>query len=58
MDKGQLISKELFAILKFFQKNEQNNSIIALLGKKRRICLFVFWKNRWLEKTITTLSDL
>ena len=28
--KGQLISKEL----QFFQKNEQNNSILVLLGKK------------------------
>ena len=29
--KGQLISKQLFGILEFFQKNERNNSIIVLL---------------------------
>ena len=57
--KGQLISKRLFAILEFFQKNKQNNSIIVLLlGKKTRIRSFIFWKNRQLEKNITTLSDL
>ena len=33
--KGQLISKGLFTLLEFFQKNERNNSIIVLLlGKK------------------------
>ena len=37
-------------------KNEQNNLIIVLLGKKKRIRSFVFWKNRRLEKNITTLS--
>ena len=53
----------LFGILKFFQKNEWNNSIIVLLvgltvRQKKRIRSFVFWKNRRLEKNITTLSDL
>ena len=32
--KGQLTSKGLFDTLEFLQKNEQNNSIIVLLGKK------------------------
>ena len=32
--KGQLISKGFFLILEFFQKKEQNNSIIVLSGKK------------------------
>ena len=49
---GQLISKGLFAILKFFQKNERNNSIIVLLGKKTNL-FFVFleeslaWKKHY-----------
>ena len=34
MFKGQLILKGLFGILEIFQKNKQNNTIIALLGKK------------------------
>ena len=29
-----------------------------MLGKKKRIRPFVFWKNRRLERNITTLSDL
>ena len=33
LTKGQLISKDLFAILEFFQKT--NNSIIVLLGRKK-----------------------
>ena len=50
--KGQLISKGLFAILEFFQTNEQNNSIIVLFCKKR-IGSFVFleelsaWKKNY-----------
>ena len=35
-------------------KSKRNNSIIVLLGKKNRIRSFLFWKNRWLEKNITT----
>ena len=56
--KGQLISKGLFGILEFFQKNEQTNLFIVLLGRKNRIRPFVLWKNHRLEKTILTLSDL
>ena len=43
--KGQLISKGLFAILKFFQKTNE-----TILWGKKRIRSFVFWKNRRLEK--------
>ena len=40
--KGQIISKRLFGILGFFQKDKQTNSFLLLLGKKKRIRSFVF----------------
>ena len=52
--KGQFISKGLFAILKFFQKNERNNSIIAL-KMNSFVC---FLEESSARKYITTLSDL
>ena len=44
--KGQLISKGLFGILEFFRKTNEG------------IRSFIFWKNRCLERNITTLSNL
>ena len=52
--KGQLISKRLFAILEFFKKRTKQ----FCWAKKNRIRSFIFWKNRRLEKNITSLSDL
>ena len=56
--KGQLISKRLFAILEFFQKNERNNWIIVLSGKKPEFVRSVFGRIISLKENITTLSDL
>ena len=55
--KGQLISKGLFAILEFFQKNERNNSIIVLLGQKNEFIQSFFGRIIGLKKTLR-LSDL
>ena len=57
--KGQLISKGLFCILKFFQRQTNKFVHSVLSGKKNEfVRLFVFWKNWQLEKNILTLSDL
>ena len=55
--KGQFILKELFAILEFFQKTNQISDH-STIRQKKRICLFVYWKNPWLKRNIMTLSDL
>ena len=54
--KGHLISKGLFGILKFFQKT--NNKFVFSTVRQKNQNSFVFWKNRRLERNITTLSDL
>ena len=41
--KGQLISKCLFGVFKFFQKTNENKSIIVLIKSNFS---FIFWKNR------------
>ena len=60
--KDQLISKGLFGIIEFlkktvYPKNEQTN-LVFVIRQKKRICSFVFWRNRLLEKIISNLSDL
>ena len=50
--KDQLISKGLFAILEFFQKNDRNNSIIVLLGKKHEFVRSFFGRIVGLKKTL------
>ena len=55
--KGRLVSKGFFEILEFFQKTNETIRSQYRLAKKPNS--FVrFWKNRQLEKNITTLSDL
>ena len=55
--KGQLISKGLFAILEFFQKNERNNLIIVLTVKQKTefVCSFVFGRIVGLKKKLCDL---
>ena len=52
------LKKKLFAILDFFQKKEQNNSIIVLSGKKNEFVCSFFGRIVGLKKNITVLSDL
>jgi hypothetical protein len=54
--KGQLISKWLFGVFKFFQKTNENKSIWGIIVVK--LNLFIcFWK-RYHEKIISTLSHV
>ena len=48
------VNSEMFGVLTFFQKNKWKR----VDKKYSRICSFVFWKKRWLEKFISNLSDL
>ena len=54
--KGQLILKGLFGILKFFQKTEQNNLTIVLLGKKPEFVHSFFGKIVGLKRTLRSFA--
>ena len=59
LNKGQLISKGVFGNYpRILPKNKRTNSFIVLVRQKKRIRSFVFWKNRQLEKTISTQGIL
>ncbi len=51
--KGQLISKGLFCLLKFFQKRKLGQFYVLKISP-----MFVFWKNRGDQKVFSKLTEL
>ena len=49
--KGQIISKGLFGILGFFQKNKRTNSVFLPNSTKNEFVRSFFWKNPRIPKS-------